>query len=378
MKLLYITNTRIPSKKANSYQSMQMADNFCNIVDDFEFIVANRYNDEFVDFKDDIYKFYNVKNRFKIIKLFCLDLPFLHNINQKLWFLTHSLTFAFSVLKYLFAKKDYIIFIRDENTFKILSLFKKYKIISNKIYFEAHRYSDNLIKYLKNINGLVVINNYLKELYQKQLDIKILVAHDGVNIDEYKNISDYKFDKNKKEYNIVYTGNLFKWKGVYTLVDSLEYLNDNVKLYIVGGSQDTFKEFKQYCENKSYKNRIILTGFIPKKETIKYIEIADILVLPNSANDKMSYYTSPLKLFEYMASKRPIVASRLPSLEEILTDRKNALLFEADNSKDLANKIKFAIQNDCENIVKQAYQDVEKYTWENRAKNIKRWIDEEI
>lgn len=47
MKLLYITNTKIPSKKANTYQSFQMASAFNDEIDDFEFLVANRHNDEF-------------------------------------------------------------------------------------------------------------------------------------------------------------------------------------------------------------------------------------------------------------------------------------------------------------------------------------------
>jgi uncharacterized protein YkuJ len=50
MKLLYVTNTRIPSKKANSYQSLQMADNFCRYISNFEFLVADRkFSYEFDD-----------------------------------------------------------------------------------------------------------------------------------------------------------------------------------------------------------------------------------------------------------------------------------------------------------------------------------------
>ena len=55
---------------------------------------------------------------------------------------------------------------------------------------------------------------------------------------------------------------------------------------------------------------------------------ADVLALPNPSSAISREFTSPLKLFEYMASGRPIVASDLPSLREVLADGRNALLVE--------------------------------------------------
>ena len=58
-----------------------------------------------------------------------------------------------------------------------------------------------------------------------------------------------------------------------------------------------------------------------------------MLVLPNPASAISSAFTSPLKLFEYMASGRPIVASDLPSLREVLRDGENALLVAPGNPR---------------------------------------------
>ena len=107
---------------------------------------------------------------------------------------------------------------------------------------------------------------------------------------------------------------------------------------------------------------------------LEFIEKADLLVLPNSAKDKMSLFTSPIKLFEYMASKRPIVASSLPSIKEILIDNKNAILFEPDDHIDLAKKINLALSKDCKYIVNNAYDDVKVYTWDIRAEAIANFI----
>ena len=110
---------------------------------------------------------------------------------------------------------------------------------------------------------------------------------------------------------------------------------------------------------------------IPRKDLLHYLEIADVLVLPNSAKDKMSLYTSPIKMFEYMASHRPIVASNISSITEILSN-KNSLLFEPDNAKDLAEKIQKAVSLDCSKIVMKAHKDVESYTWEKTCTKYKR------
>lgn len=369
--LIYISNTRIPSEKANSYQSMVMCESFSQYFDNVEFWYPKRKNTSKMDEVNDPFAFYNLSKNFFLKKLFTLDLSRMSTIFPKLWFFILNITFA---LNYTFKLRIYpqntIVVTRDTMGLIILSFGKSIGFIKQNIYFEAHIYSPKISRLAKKVNGLIVINNYLKNLYKKDNAKNILVVHDGVKLEEYENI---KPKNNTEIKQIVYIGNLFEWKGVYTLVDSLEYLDNDVELVIVGGSTDTLPKFSNYIKEKKIQN-IELVGFVKKSETIKYIENADVLILPNSAKDKMSYYTSPLKLFEYMASNRPIVASKLPSLEEVLEDKKNAVLFTPDDSKDLADKINWVLTNDCKDIVISALNDVQEYTWLNRANKIVRWM----
>ena len=374
-KLIYITNTRIPSEKANSYQSMQMCHSFAKIYDKVEMWVPNGINTKEMEaYEDNPYNFYGIEKTFEIKRLFTIDYWWIHNLSLLLWSQIGAITFAMAVLLRL-KKEDSStpVFTRDWYVLKILLFGKKLGFIKNKIFYEAHRYNERLVDNYKQCDGLIVINNYLKELHYKKGINHILESHDGVNLDEYKNIIDYSYIK-KDKFILVYTGNLFTWKGVHTLVDSLAYINTKVELIIVGGSNEVLNDFKAYVREKGFDN-VIMTGHIPKKDTIQYVQKADILFLPNSAKDKMSFYTSPIKLFEYMAAKRPIIASNLPSICEILEDKKNAILFEADNPKDLADKINWALENDCTDIVNQAYKDVQKYTWDKRAQNIKKFME---
>ena len=104
----------------------------------------------------------------------------------------------------------------------------------------------------------------------------------------------------------------------------------------------------------------------------KFLKAADVLLLPNiSATKESVNYTSPIKMFEYMAGKRPIIASDLPSIREVLNSR-NSLLCAPGNPDDLSAKISLILDNKklAEELSRQAFEDVKKFTWNERAKNI--------
>ena len=72
-----------------------------------------------------------------------------------------------------------------------------------------------------------------------------------------------------------------------------------------------------------------------------------------------------------MASKRPIVASRIPSITEILNEE-NSFLAEPDNPQNFAENFEkaFADENFADSLARRAFQDVQKYSWDQRATNI--------
>ena len=80
-------------------------------------------------------------------------------------------------------------------------------------------------------------------------------------------------------------------------------------------------------------------------------------------------------MFEYMASKTPIVASDLPSIREILNEE-NAVLVEPDNVQALSLGILEVLKNKrlSDKISFRAFQDVQKYAWQKRAENILRFM----
>ena len=105
---------------------------------------------------------------------------------------------------------------------------------------------------------------------------------------------------------------------------------------------------------------------------VQYLKTSDILLQIYNNNLPTKKYMSPLKLFEYMASKKPIIASDFPVLKEILRNNYNAVCIEPENYSELVKSIKKIISDDkfSKFISTNAFDDVKNKTWVNRAKHI--------
>ncbi|MEL7357730.1 MAG: glycosyltransferase family 4 protein [Cyanobacteria bacterium J06560_6] len=388
--IIYITNTQLPSQKANAYQSLCMCEAFALKgveVALWHPVRKGDYADSHGECRQDIvktiYEPNNIANVFQLKRLFSIDSPWLKHRSKKLWFYVQSFSFWFACIIALQKENPQsTVFIRDTTALAAFSTVKKIGLLRQKLIFEAHRYSKSIAKYIGTADYRIVISHQLKKLYDFDDSKKILVAHDAVRGEELLTDNQLSDSSNKLalslrtrkvERIILYVGNLFRWKGVYTLVDCMQYLPEHYRIVIVGGSEDTLPEFRRYAAKIK---GVEVIGFKPRNEIRSYLLTADVLILPNSANHAISHVTSPLKLFEYMSARKPIVASRLPSVQEILQDGKNAKLFTPDDAEDLAEKINWVLSNDCSDLVNQAWENVREHTWDRRAGKIIAWTSD--
>jgi glycosyltransferase involved in cell wall biosynthesis len=142
------------------------------------------------------------------------------------------------------------------------------------------------------------------------LDRTILVLPNGV--DYPASVPDKPWAECHR--HIIYAGSLFGWKGVDDLVDAMAFL-DGYQVTIVGGSAEQIERLRD--RQPSAGGELVFTGQLPQFEVQKLLANACIAVLPNRP-DPDSQFTSPLKLFEYMASGCAVVATDLPSVREVL------------------------------------------------------------
>lgn len=209
----------------------------------------------------------------------------------------------------------------------------------------------------------------LKEKYL--LNREIFILPNGTTIFDISN------DKYWHEIhrNIIYSGSLLEWKGVEDLIEAGQLLH-GFKITIIGGTPSQIAKLKKKVRTGGAE--IEFLGYLPYQEIINFLKQACIAVIPNR-NESTSHFTSPLKLFEYMAAGCAIVASNIPSLHEILNDDE-AVWFEPGNPQSLAEAIKI-LSADIDKAKKMGEIVREKaynYTWDARAKKIIELINEKI
>lgn len=364
MHLLYIANIRIPTERAHGIQIMKTCEALAKNGASVTLIVPNRRNNIYTD----PFTHYNCERIFEIKFLSIFDFIFIPKFG---FFITTLLFSVYLFIYNLFNSFDYF-YSRDTWPLLFVMLNKK------KIIYEAHDGVNGFaMKVLMNkISGIVTISNGLRLYYEKLgFNKPMLNAPDGVTIKDFilegfdKNKCRLKFNLPINKKIVMYTGHLFKWKGVDTLALSSKRLPKDTIIVFVGGSGNSKKDFENKYSN--YKNIIILKQ--QSHDMVPYLlKSADVVVLPNSASEDISrLYTSPMKLFEYMASGIPIVASNLPSICEILNST-NSVLVKADNVESLSSGINKILKNPtlANSISKQALSDVKKYDWNIRGASL--------
>jgi len=384
MKLIYITNSRIPTEKAHGFQVMKMGEAFSNAGAKVELWLPKRFN----PIKESPFDYYGLRQIFEIKKIPVLDFMPLEKIFGRLANWIESLSFAISVKIYLAksGNEDAVVYSRDP--FSLMFLNRKYV-------FEIHSFPKNLYwhkRIWRRAHRIVAITQGLKNLLIKQgiKAEKIIVVADGVDLEAFNAVNQSKEELKIElglpaglsaptgDFLVGYIGRfktLEMEKGIKTMIEALPLLEKDIKMVFVGGEESEIKEYKNLANRLNVSVQCFFVNYQPYLKVIKYIKAMDALVIPFPNSPHYAFYASPLKLFEYMASGRPIIASDLPALREVLND-KNALFFKPEMTDDLCRAVKMlkASQMLGYHLSRQALADVKKYTWINRAKNILNFI----
>jgi glycosyltransferase involved in cell wall biosynthesis len=134
---------------------------------------------------------------------------------------------------------------------------------------------------------------------------------------------------------LLYLGSLHRWKGVEVAIEAMPRL-PRCELRIFGGTDERIAELRALAARLRLGDRVLLLGRIEPRRRFAAIAEADVCLLPLRQDAIAARYTSPLKLFEYMAMAKPVVASDLPSLREVLVDGETALLVPPEDPVALA------------------------------------------
>ncbi len=366
-------NGRYPSNKAAAIFAAKTAQYFASEGKKVTLIASRRWHD-----RGDPFEFYAIQKSFNLIyvpSFQMINSPFL----KLLSFYINLFVFTFFTMKYLnkYAGEDDVIYTTENHialkaSKKWITCIEIHDLPGNKKFFYK--------KLFDQVTHILVTNNWklnkLKEMYPSVTG-KSFVELNAVEISNFKGhhskveAEDY-LNLPRSEQRVLYTGHLYEWKGVDTLAEAAFLLPD-VTFYFVGGTKDDVSRFKD--KYRDVKN-IRIIGNRPHAEIYYWQKASDVLVLPNTAKEDISkYYTSPMKLFEYLASERPVVASNLPSVREIVDDS-CVYFFEPDDHLSLTEKISGALNSDNGSKIRKCYDKALQHTWTKRVRRIINRIDQ--
>jgi len=382
-KIIYIANVRIPSEKAHGIQIMKTCEALVKVGVDLELWLPKRKNPAFAGV--DIFEHYGLDVKFSVRYFDCWDLIGRLRFFSGLGFYIESKTFAASIAKEISTRKYENVVFYSRDTYPVQPLIKK----GIPFFYEVHTLPKKpaaaTMQVMSRARGILAISQGLAQEVKKYVkEDKIFISPDGVDLSLFRN----KFTKKQARQGlgfpqdqkiVLYSGHLYAWKGARVLAQASGSLEADTYTYFVGGTDTDIKEFKEFIV-RSKLDRVHHLGRVAHDEIPKYLAAADVLILPNSAKfDISKFHTSPLKLFEYMAARRPIVASDIPSLREVL-DESTAIFFIPDDPLSLAKKIKAVLTGEVpsERLVTNAYEKVQKYSWDSRAKSIIEFIKSKI
>lgn len=316
MKICYISNSASPSKNASSLQIAKLCENLSKIGNDVILILPN------TGFKLNFYNFYNIKKKFKIIRL-----NFFKKFPTGLSYYFFGLI---SVFKGINFKPDIFI---TRNFFVCLLLI----IFNRKIILEVHdtmNIEGRIIKKIQNkfnfLNSkklvkIVATTKTLKKYYTRVLSVnskKIQVLHNASSLKHY-----FKNGKIKKKYNIGYFGSIFSSRGLNTIIN-LSKLDSKNNYFIFGGDRKKVRLLK----NQNLNNNLTINKYVPYKQIYQELKKIDICILPYTKKITVSgdvgnilNYTSPLKIFDYMSNGKLIISSNINVLKEVLSHKKNCI-----------------------------------------------------
>jgi glycosyltransferase involved in cell wall biosynthesis len=360
MKLLYATSITYPSKYANRFQVLKMSEAWYRLLGD-KFILGGR----------------NIVPEQKQSRIASLKT-------------SRSFLLSWRLLK--LAKGEFVthVYSREEKLIFFMMIYNKlFFRLPLAFAFEAHAVPEHKSFFytfvLKRVSCIVALTSPMKQelevLFPNQ---KIIVEPDAVDLEVFKSGGEER-DRIRAELGIPrdvfivgYTGS-FKTmgmdKGVSDIFRTIAELHQkgvtNVYVLAVGATPLEKNEYERLAQELSIESFACVVTRVPWQKLPQYQQACDILAMPFPHTRHFDLYMSPMKLFEYMASGKPIIASDLPSVRDILNSQ-NSVLIEAGSVEGLTKAVVQLIndQEQAQKIGLQSQNDAEKYTWDKRAERI--------
>jgi glycosyltransferase involved in cell wall biosynthesis len=377
MNILYIASVRIPNEKASGLAIMRQCDAFSSQGHPVTLLRPNRRN----HIKEEPFTFYGMEPHFEVRTMYSIN--FFEYLGRFGFYITRiSQMFASMMYLLLCFDKYQIVYARDPWMLVLPSLLSKKKIFI----WEAHQKQSHVLirNMARRVNRIIVISNGLKDFYTtitNRLDIN--VEPSGVDLKQFENLPTVASLRNR--FGIPKTANVIAYigkystmgesKGVEELVSifgSIKKLHPQAFLFIVGLEDTEIVGVRKLCVDSGISQSTFKLAPLIQKDFAHYVEASDILVMNYPDTEHYRNFMSPTKLFAYMAGRRLIVTSNLPTIRGIV-DESMVFFCEPDSGESLLKSVSASLASSeitRKNMLDRARKKVETLTWEHRSERI--------
>jgi glycosyltransferase involved in cell wall biosynthesis len=367
MKIYYLANARMPSEKAYGIQTAKMCEAFIEAGVELTLVVPDRNGP-----KNSLREFYRLRVDVPVVRLPVPD-----------YYTRGRFGYAFSSVVFMLLSALFVLRKRLRERLAVYTL--DMDAFSNCLFpllaptfSEVH--SDKRPTFLQKIlvhraHGIIATNGPIEESLKATFKIpndRLLVEPNGVDESQFKHT--LSREEARREVGLdehgqvaLYVGRFYAWKRLGILNEVAQTLKpDAVRVVVAGGSRERFEQ-----EFKTPGDALTFVEDIPYAEVPRWLAAADVLlILGSKEGDESFRYTSPMKVYEYAAAKRSIVASDTPALRYPLDDTR-AFFYAPDNAQSLAKVVREALTSPSANSkIEYAYRDAQEHTWRRRAERI--------
>lgn len=262
-------------------------------------------------------------------------------------------------------------------TFKVM----ENKSLIEKLILKNYKLAKILEKKSINVSDMIITvveesAERVKKINQSKKVIVISNTPDEIFYRDY--IDKDIMDRFSDSFNIVYEGNFGKKRGLETSIDALQILKKkitNVKVVLVGGKDEEINYIKKYAKEIGVIDNLICTGKVPYSDLAKYVNIADIGMVPHLKCEHTET-TIPNKLFDYMCLGKPVIVSDVTPLKRIVEETNSGKVFNCLNCNDFAEKVIEIIDNKEEYSRNSMKAFREKYSWKYDEKVLIKELEE--
>jgi glycosyltransferase involved in cell wall biosynthesis len=241
------------------------------------------------------------------------------------------------------------------------------------------QFTSTIEKYtFSKLNRIIAVSTRVKKELINYYNVskeKILLIPNGIDISEFKNKQESSLNFHSKfnaDYILINVGGYSRIKGIYEIIKALKYIRDLNWIFIVigGGPRKDLILVKKLLKQYNLDNRVLLLGSLKKELVKSIVQEADVYLHPSL------YESFGIAVLEAMALKKPIVTSRIDSLEELVNDA--GILVNVGDISGLVNAIRNLLE-DIElrkSLAQRAFQRALKYDWTNIANTYSEILNE--